>query len=769
MKKILSFLLCCAALAAQAQTDPIFERTQFPVKVDGHNLAYPFAGGLNAPQFSAADLNNDGKQDLVVFDRVGGTVLTFLNYAPAGSEANYLYAPEYARFFPQGLRDWVLLRDYDQDGAADIFCSSMIPGTMEVQVFRGYYEDNFLKFTSYLFEYPPSCTYCNPLLIFYPDDNPAFFNNYAVNRTDIPAIDDIDGDGDLDIIAFIAGSSTSMTMLRNMSVEKGFGLNKLQYELYDRCWGRFYEDGSARCRASLSCHPDTCYLDCKWFDDPPQADDRGDNRHPGASATTLDFDGDGDKDMVLGNTTYSCIGMLTNGGTPTNAWMVEQDTAFPFNNVPVNINSFPGSFYLDFDQDGRKDLIAALNNATSGEDRKAVWFYKNTALEPGKHQFELQTQTLLVGDMIDLGTTAHPTFADVNADGLLDLVVGNYGYYSFNNAQPIFTNSSLYLFLNVGTPTAPAFELADTDFAGLSSFAPDDFDFSPTFGDIDGDGDLDLVVGNNIGGFYCYRNLAGPNQPMVLEYDLSPMWLSMDVVGSVSAPIIYDLDEDGLPDLVVGERTGNINFFKNFGTPSNPSFNDVPTLGKIGQIDARVPPEVVGMSTPAIIKTIDGPIIVTGTQRGHLEAYYLQGATEAPFPEVSVLWGGMDEGNRSHPALADLDGDGLLEMVVGNQRGGLAMYRTGLVDYTVPIKTVVPKVPELKITPNPVRAWARMEYPVETGLSWQAFDALGQLVASGTSEAGVANLDVRDWPSGVYYIRVDGDGQHAAGRLVVGR
>lgn len=759
---LLLFLAVCTAVnPLNAQN---LQRISFPVKVNGVDLKYPFAGGINAPQFSQVDLNNDGIQDLFLFDRVGFVVLTFLNEG-SNTAPNYVFRPEYAQYFPEGLRDWVLLRDFDQDGAMDIFCASFAPGTQEIQVFKGFFEANTLRFAPYLFTYPPSCTYCNPLLVFYPDDNPAFWNNFPINRGDIPVIDDIDGDGDLDIVAFSAGTSTSPTMLRNMSVEKGQGLAKPQYELYDNCWGRFYENGLTRCRADLSCHPDTCYLNCA-FAAPLPADDRDINRHPGATMTTLDFDNDGDKDLLLGNVSYPCVNFMLNGGTAQKAWMVEQDTAFPAANVPVGLNSFPGTFYFDFDGDGHKDIIAALNNPTSGEDRNGVWFYKNMATAPGLHLFERQETNLIVGDMIDVGTTAHPAFADVNADGLLDLVVGNYGYYTFFGGQSLFTNARLFLFLNVGTPTAPAFELVDSDWGGLSIFAPLDFDFAPTFGDIDGDGDLDLLVGNNIGGVYCFLNIAGPGQPMILQYDANPMWLAMDVIGSVSTPILYDLDDDGLLDLIMGERTGNINFFKNTGTVNQPIFPEAPTLHKIGQIDTRVPPEVVGMSAPAIIQTLDGPILVTGAQRGHLEAYYLQGASEATFPEVSMAWGGIDEGNRSHPAFADLNNDGKLEMVVGNQRGGLAMYTT---DIPVFVNTRTPSVPSLNIYPNPTRGWARVEWPVNTSVRWQAFNALGQLAAEGESVSGSFNLEVQHWEPGIYILKAETTGFSVTGRLVVVR
>lgn len=771
MTKNRIFIALLVLLGAQefyAQTVQEFERLSAPVKVNGFDLKQPFAGGLNAPQFSQADLDHDLLQDLVLFDRVGNVVLTYLN---EGTSANpdFVFHPEYACNFPDSLTDWVLMRDFDKDGAMDIFCAAFSVASQEIQVFKGYYDGHGLKFKPHLFNYPPSCGSCVPIYIFYPDDNPPHWNNFPINRGDVPSIDDIDGDGDLDIVAFTAGTSTSLTMLRNISVENGLGLGNPMFELYDNCWGRFYENGMERCHAQLSCHPDTCYINCAQFG-PLPAEERDEQRHPGATVTTFDFDNDGDRDLLLGNVSYPCVDLMSNGATAQKAWMNMQDTAFPSINVPIEIYSFPGTYYLDFDDDGKKDLIAALNNPNSGEDRKGIWYYKNTSPIPGQHQFELQSKNLLVGDMIDVGTAAHPALADVNADGLIDLVVGNYGFYSYQDNQTTFTNARLFLFLNVGTPTAPAFELSDNDWAGLSQFAPDDFDFSPTFGDIDSDGDLDLLVGNNIGSIYCYRNTAGPGQPMSLSYDFNPMWLDIDVIGSVSTPTVYDLDGDGLQDLLIGERAGNINFFKNVGSSTEPAFQASPTLQKIGQINTRIYPDVVGMSTTAVIPTFDGPVIVTGAQRGQLEAYYSQGASEATFQPVDTTWGNIDEGNRSHPAFADLDSDGILDMVVGNQRGGLALYRTELVDCSIPLNTKTLETPTMRISPNPARAWARVDWPVNSNIRWQAFNALGQLTAEGESSSNLINIEVRNWKSGIYIIKTDADGLSAVGRLmVVGR
>ncbi|MEO6758461.1 MAG: VCBS repeat-containing protein, partial [Saprospiraceae bacterium] len=489
----LSFLFLFSAIALLPAQTQMFQRYNVPVVQNGQTLKAPFAGGMNAPQFSAADLNNDGILDLVVFDRSGDVLITYLNHGTA-DQTDYTYAPEYACNFPL-LADFVLLRDFNQDGAADIFCASTEPGTQEIQAYQGYFDNNMLKFKPYIFGYPADCANCDPLLVYYPSAVPGFWNNFSVSKTDYPAIDDIDGDGDLDIVAFPSGNSTHLSYLQNQSVEMGYGLDSLKFILKDDCWGGFYENGLTLCHSELASTPNCC---APCFA-PGEVEDRSEDRHPGATVLTYDQDGDGDKDVILGNISFNCLNMLTNGGSASQAWMNAQDTLFPSYNTVVDISVFPAAFYLDVDNDGKRDLLACVNNKTIGEDQRCVWFYRNTGTAAEPH-FELQTQKLFVDDMIDLGTVAHPAFADVNADGRPDLVVGNYGY--FTKANSTATNASLYLYLNTGTATEPKFTLSNADWLGMSEFAPNDYDFAPTFSDLDGDGDEDLVVGSNLGSVY---------------------------------------------------------------------------------------------------------------------------------------------------------------------------------------------------------------------------------------------------------------------------
>ena len=744
------FLLAALSCAAQVQ---MFQRLDVPFIVNGQTLKNPLAGGLNTPQYSAADLNNDGIQDMVIFDRAGDIVMTYLNSGVVGL-SSYTPAPDYACNFPK-LNDYALLRDFNKDGAADIFCAS--PGNgQEVQVFEGFFENNILHFKQFFFKYD-GCSTCNTKYIFYPANQPGYWNNMLIATSDLPDVNDVDNDGDLDILTFDAAVGGHVWYFENRSVENGFGTDSLQYILKDRCWGRFYESGLAECKNDLSTNPDTC---SNGFASPGGVDDR-DGLHPGSTVTSYDQDNDGDKELVLGDISFNCLNMMTNGGSTESAWMIAQDTAFPSYNTSVDISTFPAAFFIDINNDGKKDMIASPNNKSIGEDQRCVWYYEN--MSTSGHNFELQTQKLFVGDMVDLGTTSHPAFADVNADGLKDIVVGTYGFFS----PGISTNARLYLFMNTGTSTQPQYTLNSSNWLNMADYAPNDYDFAPTFGDLDSDGDDDLLIGSNGGGLYCFKNQGGENNPMVMVQDFNPMWISMDV-GIASVPALYDLSGDGVIDIILGERNGNINYFKNTGTPFDPLFANAPTVQRLGGINLQTTGQAVGFSTPTITFTTEGLTLVSGAQAGHYEMYTNLSPSGDTLMVFNGSFGNIDDGERSHAAFGDIDSDGILDMVTGNYRGGLTIYKTELVDCSVSTKEEMPQniTPLVNVHPNPTSDWVRVSWPVSDPVRWVLFNALGQQIATAMVPMAPFQIQMTDLPTGIYTLELT-SGKHRAVKKVV--
>lgn len=708
---------------------------------NGKSLQYPLAGGLNTPQLSVVDLNDDGLDDLHIFDRVGEVHLPFLS-----DGTKYYYAPEYAAYFPK-IKNWLLLRDYNGDGIMDLFGYSDVPGVDGVLIYTGYYENGHIAFKRFTFNW-----FYN--IISFQLTSGSRTQLY-VSKIDYPAIDDVDCDGDLDILTFnVAGGYVEM--YANRSVERGYGRDSLIFSLVEDCWGGFYESGFTK-KVDLSPTKDGCY---RSLDDVMV-------RHAGSTLLTFDTDNDGDKELILGDLSFNNFNYLLNGGDCQTAWMVQQDTAFPNYNVPLDLPIFPAAFYLDLNFDGKNDLAAAPSSVFISEDQEVLWWYENMGSN-AQPRFEFRQKDFLVKEMIDLGTGANPAFFDYNADGLLDLVVGNTYIYDPEGAH----EARLVLFENVGTKTTPKFNLANEDYLGMSRFSANTNNFMPTFGDLDGDGDLDVLVGEDQGRLFYAENTAEPGKPAAFgdwQYDFQ----TIDV-GISSAPFIGDVNRDGLPDLLIGERNGNINYFQNIGTRQQPQFNPDPTAlpntDRFGKVDARVPGYVAGYSVPVLVDMSGKYCLLMGTDVGQIERYC---GIEENFYNALIAdneqFGGVLVGAQSRLALADLDSDGVLEMIVGNQRGGLSAFKTnlpagGIVPVTEPTEDF-----EIEMMPNPASDVLQIEvnnFPNEIK-TLQLFNPAGQLMLQQSWSNEQITLNINHLPPGIYFAKIAVNGKVATERVAV--
>ena len=255
--------------------------------------------------------------------------------------------------------------------------------------------------------------------------------------------------------------------------------------------------------------------------------------------------------------------------------MVAYDASFPSNSIPVDLAIFPAGFYLDVDNDGRKDLLVAPNSPNGSENFASVWYYKNTGAGSAPI-FTHQKDNFLQDEMIEVGRGANPVFFDYNADGLLDIIIGNYGYYKGSGNYA----GQLALFENTGTLTSPSFALITRDYSGIASYGLNGL--FPAFGDLDGDGDEDMILGEYDGLLHYFNNTAGSGNPASFVFS-EPNYRGIDI-GQFATPQLVDVNRDGTLDLLVGERSGTLNYFENTGTTSSPDFGSVPTDGFFGGI-----------------------------------------------------------------------------------------------------------------------------------------------------------------------------------------
>ncbi|MBE0640415.1 MAG: VCBS repeat-containing protein, partial [Bacteroidales bacterium] len=467
MKKsiiILTFLLPFIVARTQDSLDIIFSRTyDIQVADSGRLKQFPWVGGLNACQFSQIDLNLDGILDLLVTDRTGNVLMPFLN-AGIPDSIHYTYAPEYISDFP-AVNGWILLRDYNMDGKMDILTYSI--GGMAV--YRND-SDTSLKFTMMTFL----------LTSFYYSNYINIYLTYA----DYPGIYDVDGDGDLDILTFFVVGSF-IEYHRNMSMEKYGVPDSLDFKMVDRCWGLLYEsEFSNELQLLVPCP----LKDCSEETGAPLARSPGAIEHVGSTLLPIDVNGDSLTDLVLGDVDYPGLTLLINGGTRDTALLVSQDTNFPQGTRPIRLTAFPAVSYMDLDNDSINEMVVSPFDPSPiiPQNYRSVWLYENDGVN-NVPVFRYVRDAWMQDDMIDLGAGAYPVVVDENADGLPDIIAGNFGYLDTNwyIAGTLYSGfrSSLALFRNTGTLTDPQFTLVDRDYAGLAAL--NHMNLVPAFGDLD--------------------------------------------------------------------------------------------------------------------------------------------------------------------------------------------------------------------------------------------------------------------------------------------
>lgn len=753
---LLIITMACMAIPAWTQTisDYSFKMDTSLIcyRSDGPEFASGFAGGMNSCQYGATDLNGDGLKDLVVFDRAGNRLLPFLKKSSGIS--GYIYAPYYARFFPE-MEHWMQLIDYNNDGREDIFTYT----TGGIKVYRNSVS-GIPHFTQVSHPYLRS-------------QQGSTFTNILVTYADYPAITDVDGDGDLDILTFW-GLGSFMELHNNNSVENNHNSDSLEFKRTETCWGRFAE-GEDSDQITL----DTCLGVKSGFYGMEGKD--SDPKHTGSTLLALDLDGDKDKDLVLGDVDYPTLKALLNGGDSIHALITAVDQVFPQGIQAVGLVSFPASCLLDVNDDGLKDLIVSPfdPSLTKGKSDHSSWLYLNTGTVASP-VFSKQSEDFLQGGMLDFGSGAYPLATDVDGDGLTDLLVGNYGYldssyYETGHLLRCIYHSRLAYLRNTGTAAKASYKLITTDYANLSSL--EILAAYPATGDLDGDGDDDLLVGNADGTFVFFENSAGPGHVPVYAQPILH-YQNLDA-GDYSAPQLIDLDEDGQIDLVCGKRDGRLSFYRNTGTIHEPVFSLI--TGFLGNVDITDPGlSYFGYSTPCFFKGTDSKWrLILGAESGGI--HYYKNITDnlgGSFLKMELNIRGHNDGLRTGVAVIRADADAYPDMVAGNYAGGLSFYR-GITPEPIGIPEPLVKAGiQVLLYPNPASELVTISIDQELGFGFlqieiQSIDGKHCYTSGNVPLGENLQVPVSSLVPGIYFCKITISSSDAAAilyrKLIVNR
>ena len=696
-------------LSAQSIPVPAFQRNQNISVVIGYDsLPLAWTGGMNSMSFFNFDLNLDGTDDMVAFEKNGHRLLPFIK-----QNNHWLYVPEYTRFFPE-LHDWVIFNDYDNDGKKDIFTY----GLAGIRVFKNT-SDEQLDFN----------LITEQLTSFYYTD----YSNIYASPDDNLVVADVDHDGDLDILNFwVLGKYVHFQ--KNYAMENNLSNGWLDYRLEDECWGKFSE-GTDNNEITLLSY-------CQNKNEQPI-------RHVGSTMTMMDFNNDGLDDLILGDIDFAQVILLTNGGTQQEALMVAQTTDFPNAINPVNLYSMPLVSPVDLNDDGQKELLVspADPSLSKSQNINSVWLYEYDSL---LQNYSLTSTSFLQNKMIDLGSGSYPVLYDWNGDGLLDLFAGNYGYYDssayINGFLTSYFSSAIAYFENIGTSHEPAFQLVNTDFGNLRQRNKQAL--YPAFADLDDDGQSEMICGCSEGTLILWKN-----------HQITTDFLNIDV-GDYATPQLFDLDQDGKVDLLIGNRRGVIAYYRNISANGNINFQlETNTLGNVDVRDENI--SYFGYATPCFFKYHNETKLICGNEQGMLFFYdHIDNNLNGSFslqsqelPEnIDNQYFPLKEGVRIGVAIADLNDNQYPDMVIGNYAGGMAFF-DGLPEIPVHIKPIS-ETADIHCYPNPTSDIIYIDTKQENNTQVQLFDLTGRKIMEKSFNGQIFILDISHLSPSVYIIKL---------------
>ncbi|MFM8914492.1 MAG: T9SS type A sorting domain-containing protein [Flammeovirgaceae bacterium] len=734
MKAVALPVLMLVALKGYAQFTYSIDHT-IPVEANGNILAMPWAGGLNAAQVNTMDLNGDNKQDLVIFDRTTSQVLTFIN-----QNSQYTYAPEYESQFPSYINQWLLLRDINCDGKKDIFTSDPFGLVAFINTTQPGQPLSWRPFNKNSGNNP------QPLLTIGSIGN----INLKINADDVPAIDDIDGDGDLDILNMRFVSPNTVEWHRNMTKENVGRCDSMQFKRETQNWGGFEECtcGKISLPAGKTC---------------AELLAGGRTQHSGGKALLpIDFNNDGVKDLLFTEESCANLYLLNNTGTISTP-LITSFATFPAA-APVAIPFYPAAFFEDVTFDGTPDLLLTANlsarNSALIDFQRSLTLLRNTGTSTSP-QFTNAGNNFLQSDMIDVGDNSVPAFFDMDGDGDLDLLVSN-------NIRAGLS-ATIAQYENVGTNPQPSFKLVTDDYLFFS--VANYTNIKIQFADVNADGNVDLALTANTNRnsatstlFYLANSASDrfrPTDPTLRSTNFR--------IGNTENLLLVDVDQNGALDILVGNDTGAIEYWKNQGPPGSLNF----TLAKADFLGIGNSTDRQNLAMTASDLDSDGLTdLAVANQRGEISIYSdfrsqntaINPVNQIVYNELTQKYEKRNFGGNCWPTSANLFNSNRPTLVVGNTRGGLYILKNDG-------GKELPPDPAVVLFPNPVVPSQAPSLKIisDRNVKVQVYNLLGQglsdvYLVPGNQEY---EINVGNLSAGMYVARFSWNGKIYAKKFVV--
>jgi len=423
----------------------------------------------------------------------------------------------------------------------------------------------------------------------------------------------------------------------------------------------------------------------------------------------IDIDDDNDLDLFWGDFFSSSLYVIENQGDVFTPHMQLVSDIYPVTSNPINTSGFNMPRFADIDADSDYDLfVSVLFNTTAHQS--LMYFRNDGTPQISNHQF-VSNNFLKPLDVI---SNSYPCFADLDNDGDTDLLLGS-------QDQPL---GNLHYLENIGTTNNPFFAYLDSAYFDISG----DLSVIPSLGDLDGDSDIDLLVGLFDGKIDYYRNDGTINNPdFIFQGKLTDSSAKIIDIGSIAAPFLLDVDDDNDLDLTVGGFDGKFNYFENSGDQFFYEFSKKESF--YGDLD------VGDNSSPFLIDyNNDGALdLFSGNRTGSFYYFANNGSNLNPdWQQITDQFIPENFGGITVPSFIDIDNDSDTDLYVGNVKGGVYLYENTTVINSVNVTDELPSTFRMTAHPNPFNPKVLLTLYLDSDSKTEIviFNVLGEKVKS---------------------------------------
>ena len=221
----------------------------------------------------------------------------------------------------------------------------------------------------------------------------------------------------------------------------------------------------------------------------------------------------------------------------------------------------------------------------------------------------------------------------------------------------------------------------------------------------------------------------------------TPNFENIDV-GYFATPQIIDVNRDGLNDLIIGNKKGTISYFENMGTQTSPIFNN--EISNWGGIDVDSSLTQNGFSSPMLIDINGEYFLFVGSYSGKTYLYNnIDGNLNGTFTELNSINNNVWEGGKNCVTVGDINNDNLVDLLIGNQSGGLALFKGDTSIYNSNSNDIN----IINVFPNPSSDYIYINNPKKRLIV--VFNSLGKIELTSRNE----KIDIQKLSPGLYYVR----------------